>query len=93
MEGPLEALLNAHAPLNLTASAHVTVWCWTCMKFQKPQLVKEKEGAGVMQLSAQETNSTQCTFLVLDLAATDEQKSVCSSSSKRVYRPRLYCAA
>ena len=35
-----------------------------------------KGSAGSMQLSAHETNSTQCTFLILDLAATDEQKSV-----------------
>jgi tripartite-type tricarboxylate transporter receptor subunit TctC len=58
----------------------MTGWCWTCMKFQKPEWVADKKVNVIMQLAATgdpELN-TMGVPTVLQLATSDEQKQLLS---------------
>lgn len=58
----------------------MTGWCWTCMKFQKPEWIADKKVRVIMQLAAKgdpELNAMKVPT-VLQLATTDEQKQLLS---------------
>jgi hypothetical protein len=56
----------------------MTGWCWTCMKFQKPDWIADKKVRVIMQLAANGDPELTAEGVptVLDLATSDEQKQM-----------------